>query len=691
MGKNSNRNVSFTLLITALASATVAYAQEQDTSSKIEEVIVTSEMIDRSLSRSGLSVDIFDEDTLRNQGVLTTLRDILDSSTNLSMMTGTGKAPTVRGIDGTGASENAIAFFSGSRARLSWQIDGRPASYNEIVFGDMGIYDVERIEVLRGAQSSLIGPNAIAGSMVVKTKDPVFDFEGSAQLAGGNFDQRRSSGMLNFPIVDEKLAFRIAADIYQRDNATEYEPYEGVDKPEQMEAIAVRAKALFQPTGDKDTRLLMTLSHTKYEGPQGEIIVRPFEDRVSNAPNQPVHKPTTTSLIGDFAMPLSDSMKFEVISSITDMEFVRESTSSAGRIETTEKTFEPRLRYSNDNGTSAVFGLYYHSADQDERIEFGPAGTLVFDQSTETLAVYTEGLIPLSATLDLSLGIRYEQEDRERVGGDADLVFVQISANENYEAFLPKVGLNWKPQENLSFGAQISRGYSSGGSGVSFVSPVVNFEYEKETVWTGELFSRQDFMGGRLQTKQNIFYSLYNDMQLPFDLTPENSRDESFVIRNADEVRTIGAELGLTLSTSEHTNVFGNIGLLETEITDYEGSGVEGNELLTAPNFSANTGFTLVRDNFNASVVARYSDAYFTDVNNRPRGKTDAYVVADAQAGYDFGNIRIFANIKNMFDNETSVARYPGFNTAIGEDDASLDTAVLLQPRTYTVGLQLDF
>jgi len=95
---------------------------------------------------------------------------------NISLV-GTGnQAPTIRGVDGTGAAKGADAFYAGSRPRLNVQIDGRPASYNEITFGDSALWDVDHVEILRGAQSTLQGRNAIAGTLITKTKDPTFDF-----------------------------------------------------------------------------------------------------------------------------------------------------------------------------------------------------------------------------------------------------------------------------------------------------------------------------------------------------------------------------------------------------------------------------------------------------------------------------------------------------------------------------------
>ncbi|GGE83165.1 hypothetical protein GCM10011317_45500 [Niveispirillum cyanobacteriorum] len=88
----------------------------------------------------------------------------------------------------------------------------------------------------------------------------------------------------------------------------------------------------------------------------------------------------------------------------------------------------------------------------------------------------------------------------------------------------------------MTWGAQISRGYNAGGGGISFAIPIVNYKYGLEYVWTAELFGRQKWAVGKIRTTQNLFHSRYRNMQLPFDLTPENTHDEAFVVRNAPRV-----------------------------------------------------------------------------------------------------------------------------------------------------------
>jgi iron complex outermembrane recepter protein len=681
-----------------LAWSSFGAAQEGGTSQPIEleGIVVTGELIERPIEETANSAEVLDKKALEEKPALRTVRNVLELTPNVSVVTGTAKAPTVRGVDGTGPAENSNAFFAGSRPRLSWQVDGRPASYNEIIFGDAGIWDLERVEVLRGPQSTLVGRNAIAGTIIVETNDPTFDVGAEAQSAVGNLGQRRLSGMVNFPVIDNVMAVRLSADWHTRSSPVSYQSYEGVSDPGDIEAMNLRGKILLLPQVGVDTRLLLSFVHNQYQAPQGEIVVRPFEDQVSNFPQQPVHIPVTDSLGVEFSTALSDDVKLEVNASATEFEFERKAppNTSNATIDTTEYVLEPRLRYKDADGYSGVLGVYLYQARQDEFIEF--LGGQNFDDSTDTIAGYAEGIVPLTGTLDLLWGARYEHEDRRRKGGDPAGVIANIDMDETYEAFLPKLGVNWKATENTSVGAQISRGYNAGGGGISFgfpnPFPIVHYQYDSEYVLTYEIYGRQKFLDGRLRTRQNVFFSDYTDMQLPFDLTPDDSRDEAFIVRNADRAITYGAEFGADASVTETITLFGSFGLLWTEITAFPGSGVEGNALTTAPNVTASLGFLWHDGPWKASAVARYSDAYFTDINNRPRGKTDPYVVTDAQVSYDFGSFELFSSVRNLLNADDPIALYPGVAPGgSGQPDSAFDSAVLLQPRSFLVGIKAKY
>lgn len=665
--------------IVAGASLTLSAQAEETENIELDTLIVTGELIDRPVSETGTSAIVFDQETLKERPGLFTLRDIMENVPNMSVVTGTGKGPTIRGVDGTGAAENANAFFAGSRPRVNWLIDGRPANFNEVVYGDFAIWDLERIEVLRGPQSTLTGRNSIAGTVVVKTNDPSFKKESAFQLAAGNRDQRRGSAMTNIPVNDQ-LAVRFAADWYESTSPVNYTPYQGVRHPEEKETLNLRAKMLLKPS--VYTNLLLTVSRNEHIEPNGEIVVAPFGDRDSNFPNQPVHETESNNIIAKFESKLTDTLTLEVNASYADLTFKRHAVPNTTNslVETDQYVFEPSLRYTGQNGLTSVLGVYLFKARQDEFIEF--LGGQNFDDKTDTAAIYSETVMPIGEAFEATFGLRYEREKRKRHGGDG--AFVQIAQDETYNALLPKFGVTWFPNDDASYGVLVSRGYNAGGGGVAFVFPIVNYQYAPEYVWNYEFFGRQSFANGRLKTTQNLFFTRYKDMQLPFDLTPEDSRDELFTVRNADAVETYGLELGFNYAMNAQFNIYGNLGLLHTEVTDYQNSGIEGNRLLTAPNATASAGVSWQKNNWNASFAARYTSAYYTDVNNRSGGKTDSYVVADAQVAYTFKNFRLFGSVRNLFDSENTVARYPASAT-------SAESAVLQQPRMVLVGLQTTF
>lgn len=560
-----------------------------------------------------------------------------------------------------------------------------------MVFGDLGLFDVERVEVLRGPQSTLVGRNAIAGTVVLNTRDPVFDREGAVRVAVGEHDLRQFASMVNLPVAGDRVAVRLVADWMRKSSAVDYDPFPGVSDPARIQALSVRGKVLVVPDSERDARLLLTLSHGRYAGPNGEIVARPFSARRSNFPQQPRHEPRHTSLVADYSLRLSPALQLELNASTTDSAFRRSAVpgTSSATIDGREQVLEPRLRY-DDGHIRAVAGLYGYRARQDEFIEF--LGGQDFDDDSETAAAYVEGVMPLRDRLELSLGLRYERESHRRHGGDPAGALVRIHSDTDYQALLPKAGLNWRSSDSASWGVQVSRGYNAGGGGVAFGLPIVNYEYDQETVWTWELYGRQQLADGRVRTTQNLFLSRYRDMQLPFDLTPDDSRDEVFVVRNADAARTAGLELGLAASVGDGFELWGSLAWLHTRVVDFRGSGIEGNRLLMAPSFSAAAGTSWQRGGLQVGLSAHGSDGYFSDVNNRPRGKTAPHVVADAQVAYQVGRVRWFASVKNLFDSEKAVARYPGVAPAgSGLSDAGFDSAVLLQPRTFLAGIQLEY
>ena len=653
----------------------------------LSTVIVTAGKISRSLLDTPTSVSVLSARDLERRAALVTAKDLLEYTPNISVVGLGNQAPTVRGVDGTGAAKGADAFFAGSRPRLNVQIDGRPASYNEVTFSDSALWDVSHVEILRGAQSTLQGRNAIAGTIITKTKDPTFEPEAVVRVGGGNFEQRRYSGVVSGPLAGDSTAFRLSGDYYAKETFVEgFQPFEGVDDPGEFRGLNARGKLLFEPKSIDGLRTLLTLNHSDYTSPQTENVGRPFSRRKADFPAQPVFEVKTTSLIADTSYALSEQLTLEGVLSATDLGVNRRAEPGDGilDIDGHEYMFEPRLRFQGEGRLGGVAGVYLYRSQQDEAIDF--PSPQAFDDRVTTAALFGEGTVPLTDTLVLIAGVRFEQEKHERQGGDQ--VNVVISLDETYRAFLPKLGLAWRAQENTTLGVVALRGYNGGGAGFTFdedSNVFTNYQYDPEYVSSIELFARREALDGRLGFTANVFYSEYKDMQLSYDLTPAVSSDFNFVVRNADRAESYGAELGADWAIGSGFSAYGSVGLLRSRITRYPDSGFQGNDQPFAPSFSAAGGITWRGDSgLEASFSGRYSGSYYSDLDNQPRGKVDSYFVANAQAGYRFSRARIYGTVENVFDSDKTLTVYSG---ATPEDD----TADIFAPRTYWAGVEFSF
>lgn len=675
-------------------------------------VIVTAEKSGRSMMDTATSTVVLDQRDLENRG-LQSAKDVLANTANV-VYVGTGNiAPAIRGVDSSGASNGTDAFIAGSRPRLNMQLDGRPMSFNEIVFGDSELWDMAQVEVLRGAQSTLQGRNAMAGTIAMKTNDPTFDSEGALRIGGGNYDQRRISAMLSGPVVglfgDSHVAFRLAAD-YETHTSwlSGFEPYPTVDDPREFKSLNLRGKLLFEPTSIPGWRTLVTLNHSDYQGPQTEDVDRPFGDRHTSYLYEPVFEPKTTSAIVDTSYEISDALRFEGLVTGTDLSVDRRANTGDGvaTVDSHEFVVEPRLHFGGNSRFSGVAGLYLFASDQDETLDF--IALQRYDDRIRTAAAFGETTIPLGdSPFDLIAGARYEQEQHKRSGGahTADIA-VDVALNKTYREFLPKLGLAWHLDPNNTVGFVASRGYNGGGAGANIsYGPdpddptqskvlITNYDYDPEFAWTYEIYSRHELFDGRLRVTANVFYTDYKNYQLYFDLTPGDPNDYSFVVDNADRVETYGAEVGTTWLITRGLEAFVNLGTLKTDISKYPDSGYQGHQLANAPKLNGGAGITWNGGGWDASFTARYSDSYYSDVDNQSRTHVEPYWLANAQLGYTYEQAHFYVRVRNVFDSDKPLALYPGTAPIDGQgnpigEDRDYDGASLPEPRTYWVGIEL--
>jgi len=671
-----------TLLLTTVSATALAQGTISDGSNRLETIVVTGEKRERSLMDTASSVSVTTAEEMMRRAGLDTTSELLERIANLVSTEPSNLAPAVRGLDGTGPAQGADAFFAGTRPRLNYQVDGRTLTYNESIFSDATLWDVERVEVYRGPQSTLQGRNAVAGAIVVKTKDPTYEWEGTARLMAGNYSTWQGSAALSGPIIDDQLAFRLSGDYRMRDSFVDFPSYPGVADPEEYKSLALRGKLLIEPAALPDVKALLTVSHIDAYAPQSNSVVRPFGEHEAAYPPQPRFGTKATNGILDTTWDINQAFSLQTILSAADIKVTRKALPGDGNaeIDISEYVAEPRLSMTLlDQQLEGFVGVHVFRSSQDEYIDLFGGGT--FDDSTDTDAVFGEFTMHATDRIDVTVGGRYEREERDRDGGAGPFL---ISFHETYKEFLPKASVALQVTDDLRTGLVIGKGYNAGGAGFTYEVPFQSYTFEPEYVWNYEWFWRASLLNDRLSLNGNVFYNEYENLQLPFDLNPDPDL-WSYVVRNADKAETYGLEMNGRVLVTEGLEVFAGGGLLKTEVTKYPGSGIEGNELARSPSFTANFGFSYAHaSGLELSADARYSDSYYSEVVNNARGKTDPYWVANAKVGYRLDYVRIFAEVTNIFDTGKPIMLSPGATPAE-------DIATVMQPRTYSVGLQFSF
>lgn len=664
----------------SLAIVGTGTARAEEAPLGVDEIVVTAERANRTLRETSSSVSVSTREDLERKSGVYSANDLLDRIPNILSIEPGNDLPAVRGVDGTGPGGGATAFFAGARPRLSFQVDGRTLTANEATFGDTSLWDAQQVEVYRGPQSTLLGRNAIAGVVAIKTADPTFEWQGAARAIVGNRDEVQLSGAIGGPIASDLLALRLSADWQRSQDFIEFAPYPGTDNPGRYDTKTFRGKLLFAPS--PAVRSLLTVSYQDGRAPQSNWVKRPFENLVSidGGLQQPVFRERTTTGISDTTVDLSDTLSFQLLLSASDFRVNRYSPAGLGisQIDGEEYLVEPLLRYTSpDKRFSGFIAAYVFRNRQNETNDLFGGGA--YRDETDTTAVFGELTVKPIDALSIILGARYEEEKRYRVGATGPLV---TNFQETYKEFLPKATISLDVAPNVTVGVTAGRGYNAGSASITLAEPYSQYTYKPEYVWTYEGFVRAG-LGNDIELTGNVFYSRYKDMQLPYYLSAL-----SVEIRNAERVNTYGAELGLAWRPSPKNEVFANVGLLDTKIERYSvDAASQGNELPRAPAFSLNAGFNFSPDGkFELGADVRYTSAYFSDTLNYAGGRISPYAVVNGRVAYNVGPARLFLSVRNLLNSfkATQVGVVvPGF--------PDFDYATLLPPRKISAGVELRF
>lgn len=644
----------------------------------LDEIVVKGELLDRSLQNTHTSVSVLGGEELES-AINRDLYDVIERMAGVNMEPG-GFGFVIRGIKTQG--QNA----SGGNA-ISYKIDGVTVNdFQAIRQGPASVWDLEQVEVFRGPQSTQQGQNALAGAIIMRSKDPVDSFETKVRLDYGSFDEQRYAAALNVPLSDD-WAVRISGEDYSNDGDIQH--YITGEELGGGAMTTYRAKLRYNDRENFDA--ILSYSYTDNFLASQSIRADEWPERRATTNRQDRWAETDTmSLLLTYDLNERLSIRSETARIETDWllrqigepfnpDAFAQRTSIGARL-SEGITEELKVFYDSDR-LRWVGGLYF--ADN-EAEALGSTSTMDPLEVTENVdstnrAVFAEVEYDFNSLWTAVLGLRYDNEDREfRTAAAGN----EQSTNE----LLPKAGIVYNIDDARSAGFTVQRAYRAGGAFLNFGDQSVQI-FEPEFTTNYELSYRSLNLDGRLKFNANVFYTDYTDMQLfsfEFDFTTFTGNAR---VDNVGEASLYGGEIETVYEATDKLSLFLNVGYSSTEIEEdvqsvgaVAGDSNQGNEFPLAPAWTGSLGGEFfVNDRWGIQLTGSFTDTFYFSERNLPEEQNPSYFLVDGQINYQQDNWSVSVYGRNLLDREyLTRTRANGFNSA-GD------------PRFVGVSLSVDF
>ncbi len=179
--------------------------QEPTTATQGDDIIVTGEKSNRTLQDTPTSVAVTTPERIAQENIQS-IQDLYNRTANVAETYGAAGF-TIRGINNTGVGAG------GNADTASVYIDGAPITREALFGGPTDLWDVGQVEILRGPQSTIQGLNALAGAVVITTRDAsTTDYSADGRILWTDRNDRTFSAAVGGPIIKDELGFRLSAE-----------------------------------------------------------------------------------------------------------------------------------------------------------------------------------------------------------------------------------------------------------------------------------------------------------------------------------------------------------------------------------------------------------------------------------------------------------------------------------------------
>ena len=714
---------------------TMTLAQPRAAEAPLEEITVTARRREESLQDVPVAVTAFSAEQLERSGAVD-ITALQQTTPNLTLQVARGSNSTlIAFIRGVGQQDPLWGFEPGVGLYVDDVYVARPQG------AVLDLYDVERVEVLRGPQGTLYGRNTVGGAVKYVTRTIADSGQLDLRVNLGNYNQRDVIVKGDLPIGDT-LAFGGAVTVQRRDGFGEnkFTGAEHYDK----DVTAFRAALEWRPSDAWFVRLAADRldddsaprhGHREVEGSgltAGERVLPNVYDTRAGVGDDNSVMTRGVSLLAEYS--LSDSTQLRYIAARRDGRtdtVIDFDTAPAPALdvpayyEDEQTTHELQLVHSGER-FSAVGGLFhldgYAEGAFDTIVGIANLTTVTSGRvDTKSIAAFADLSYRLADQWSISAGGRYTKDDktgqvyRQNFTGIRSPLFGNRAAipgllrtnytnSREFSEFTPRVSVTWEPLETATVYASWGKGFKSGGfdmrgDAIFYAATVEG--YRPELVETTELGVKGSLADGRLRVNAAVFTSDYTDQQITSQFAI-GTTVVSFV-DNAGRSSIDGFELEGSATINESLSANFQYGYIDAGFDEFvtfdPATGTRRNlasqrAFQNTPKSTASASLTYTHELGAAGqlyVVPSYSyrDAYQLFEVANPAIDQKSYSLIDVAVTWALGNgkTRITAAGRNLGDERYRIGGYVFAGPVFG----NVQNAFYGPPRTYTVSFSHQF
>jgi len=630
-----------------------------------------------------------------------------------------------------GDAQNTVAFIRGvgQLDSLAFADPGVGIYLDDVYLGRaqgsfLDVFDVERIEVLRGPQGTLYGRNTIGGAIKFVSRQPSTTPEARAAVTVGNYNRLDVTAGVSGPIAGDWLLGKASVAYLTRDGFSD-NLATGADDGDKN-TFAWRLGLLAEPNDQFSFELTLDGSQDRPDTsrtPARETPVfgafpmseDPFE---IEADFNDLNDLSVWGVSARARWHLSDTLSLTSITAYREMGYDANLDLDATpspffgvfvRQDQDQLSQEFQLTYDSDRW-AVVGGLYFFEEnDLTESGVFGPAIAFVSnslnDQTTRSYAAYVDAAYDVTDRFAVSVGLRYTQEEKdfariqEFFSADTPLIpplgqgarVTDLDVSDDFSDVSPRLSLSYDFADDVQGYVSVSKGFKSGGFDGRSTSDLEAVPFESEILWAYEAGLKGRWFNNRIEGSVAIFRNDYQDLQVSsFTADPNNPGNFAAIFTNAAEARIQGIELEGVARLSEAFTVNAAIGYLDAEYETFIGPGGQDvSDQLTpaqSPDWTARLQGeyrTMVSDGAELVLAGSvsYRGAIYPTVSSSEVLFQDAYTLVDASAGLEFADGRYALRLvgRNLTDERY---RQQGFDLS---DSLGYELGYYGAPRTVSL------